>query len=716
MTNFKVEFLKDDQGDGVASAIVKPNGTRIELLRPDWLGIQVPKHLCSGFAPDLERPFAVQSSEFQPSTTEQATESWMPIISSLVFGEIVRRFSLAGAQEYPPAGLRVAIVEIPPQAAIERAIESVQALGRIVDVIAPAMTWAVPPEISVGPIDQRVLTSTMPPTDLLPSLVERALKLDDKFEKLLALAVVLALGQEAVFLAEGFGEIDGEAWTHDIDRQKRWFQVLKQWLDFLHGRINELVPLKVVLPRIHDDSRTKWRGSWLPVTTIRAVSFQIKLNLASKWRDDFISRIGMESPWDNGPVWAVKDRPTRDIVFCDPWPCPLENVHWWQNCLLGVATKLIDAALKGQSEQAWDVYETEVPWFRQSLAATISLAHSMEQFVGRKMLTEAASAGPEICAAPNTLIADEARLINKPYVVDLGEIWKVAENPSLLADERVAAPVRNEVRDTKGNIVEEKIVYHDSGNRLMTPVRNLAECVKLGIERMEEFRRVRSEETDLLMWWRGLRQAVHHEFVDAIFGHGWAWDSAIRKEQMLFEDYPPSGRSKEGWLPWVIAMKARNQHLPPNFPVPSEAELQNIGVDSEQDEEAFDIIVTRAGTIPGQDPFQQYRKPSRLRPVRQLALQGWHGKPEALDRTLQWLAAAKPEPGKMHWFTYVTISACVVLARWIHPAGSTPKVRAKLIDVLRFKQREAAESNEDHAVAARVWVDAYLKDRQPFPV
>jgi hypothetical protein len=438
--------------------------------------------------------------------------------------------------------------------------------------------------------------------------------------------------------------------------------------------------------------------------------------LASKWRDDFISRIGMESPWDNGPVWAVKDRLTRDIVFCDPWPCPLENVHWWQNCLFGIAAKLVEAALKGQAEKAWDVHEVEAPWFRQSLVTTISLAHSMEQFVGRKMLTEAASAGAEICAAPNTLIADEARLINKPYVSDPGEMWIVAENPSLLADERVAAPVRNEVRDTKGNIVEEKIVYHDSGNRLMTPVRNLAECVKLGIERMEEFRRIRSEESDLLIWWRELRQAVHHEFVDAIFGHGWAWDSAITKEQMLFEDYPPSGRSKEGWLPWVIAMKARNQHLPPNFPVPSEAELQNIGVDSEQDEEAFDIIVTRAGTIPGQDPFQQYRKPSRLRPVRQLALQGWHGKPEALDRTLQWLAAAKPEPGKMHWFTYVTISACVVLARWIHPARSTPKVRAKLIDVLRFKQREVAQSKEDHAVAARVWVDAYLKDRQPFPV
>ena len=62
MPNFKVEFLQGDQGDGVASAIVTPDGTRIELLRPDWLGIQVPEHLCSGLGPDLEQPFAVQLS------------------------------------------------------------------------------------------------------------------------------------------------------------------------------------------------------------------------------------------------------------------------------------------------------------------------------------------------------------------------------------------------------------------------------------------------------------------------------------------------------------------------------------------------------------------------------------------------------------------------------------------------------------------------------
>jgi hypothetical protein len=701
MAKLKIELLAVAKEASVASAIAHGDGQRTELVRYGQLNWRAEECLFSGSSPWLDWPEPYASSEVRQLSLEKDVNAWRPIVESCVYGEMVRRLGIHSRDADDADRIGDSAVEVHEFAEVKRGLAAIARLIGVVDVVEPAMIWAMHEHRA----DEagRAL-SPLPPLGLLPSIADAALRLDDKLARLLALSIVHAIGQEAVLLAEGYGESRDAVDAQHQDRRQRWFEVLREWLEYLDARCSSTVPLKIVLPLINDDSRERWRGAWLPVSTIRAISFQIKTNLASKKRDDFISRIGMESPWDGGPVWGIKSKPAHDVVFCDPWPRPLDHVHWWQTCLNEIGMKLVEAALVPDVLRESVEKEFEVPWFRQSMAATIALAHSAGQFVGRSKLTKAASFGPEVGAAPNTLAPEEARLIGRPFVVDPGEMWKVGENPSLLEDERVSTPVGD------------GIIYVDPGQRLHEVTRNLAEDVKHAVARMEEFRRMRVEEVQLLTWWKELKRAVHADFVEAVYGHGWPWDFAVTPTLMLNEDYPPTARCKGGWLPWVIAMKARNQHLPPGYPVPSETELANIGVDQEFDEEALDVMITRAGTIPEQDPYRAARRPSAARSVRQLVLQGWHGKAKAQTRALQWLAVANPEPGKFFWYAYVTICASIALARWVHPKGSVPKVRQKLVDVLRFRQNEAGKYNDAHARALEVWLDAFLASMQPCPV
>ncbi|MCA8935552.1 MAG: hypothetical protein KDB68_05050 [Planctomycetes bacterium] len=701
MMKVKLENLGDDAY--VVMAVEKGDGSSVLLLDGRQLDLPAPRSLFSGSTPWLDLPACFPFAQENERRLERDVHAWLPLTTSLVYGQLVRRLGLAGGREQDENPASETLVELPEYAEVSNGLQALETLTEIIDVLDPLMTWALQAAQERDVDGDEAMTSPLPPLGLLPAVADVATKLGDRFARVLALSVVHVVGQEAVLLSEGCGESQDAA-EHDVEqRRKRWFEVLKEWLQFLGDKNDELVPARIVLPRIIDNGRARYRGAWLPATTVRVISCQLKTNLASKKREDLISRIGMELPWMDGVLWGLKSKPANTVVMCDPYPRPLDHVHWWQTCLDGIGLKLIEAALKPEQFHQWDVLDVVVPWYRQSLAATIALAHSAEQFVGRKMLTLASKAGPETGAAPNALIADEARLISKPYVADPGEIWKVANDPTLLQDERVSTPVA------------EGIKYEDPSNRLGVASRNLAEDVKLGLSKMEEFRRIRETETQLVMWWRAFRPAVHADFLDQVFGHGWAWKDEVTEQQMLQQDYPPTVRFKGGWLPWVIAMRARNKRLPPNFAVPSAVDLENIGVDQQFDEEALDVMITRAGTIPDQDPYRDARKPSAQRAVRQLVLQGWYGKKAAQERALQWLAEARPETGKMWWYAYVTICTSIALARWIHPEGDKPKVRTKLVDVFRYRLDEAAGYDDTHAKSAQVWINSFLQPRQPFP-
>ncbi|GIK51423.1 MAG: hypothetical protein BroJett014_03960 [Planctomycetota bacterium] len=709
---------KKSQDEGAVSGIECGDGTIFEIITPQLLCLTPPKNLLSGFLPPLEKPLSVSLAAQKTGTRPDTIEFWEPVADALAYSALARTL-LSGREKARDEGkqeFKTEQQEVKETFDVRQCLSAIAKFAQITSALEPAWLWVLPDlaaQRAEG--DARKPTTCLPPEDLLAGVAESGLKLEDHLSKLLVLGVAHAIGQESVLLHAGWGEIPEEPWTVSNARRKHWFVIQSNWLDYLSGKLGETVDVRVVLARLNGEGLKRLASSWLPVASLRAVCLQLKRNIEGRAREDFVTRIGMALPWDERTVWASQSQPATDVPFCDAWPCPLDNLHWWQECLRCIALKLFeDALLRGKSNPL-DVLNLEVPFFRQSLAATLALAKPLRQHYGKNLLTKAAEFGEEIAASPNPFIPHLARLITQPRVIQPSDFFDVANDPAKVA-EGVATPagpgisypdisllLPNSKKELRVEFADSPIVMADAG-------RNLSRDVKWALGQMERFRRFQRHEAEMFLWWRGILADAPTD-LDFAFGTGWVWKPKTSLRAMTAADYPPSARCKDGWISWVIAMWARNEHLPPNLALPTLDELNATRTGAEQDDETLDVIASRAGTPPEADPYHKQRRPSGTRAVRLLALHGWLAKRDAQDRILQWLAEHQPQSGSSSAFFFTSVCCSIAAARWIHEH----KDRKTLGVFRRLQENAEALPNDPDAANAAAWLDAYLTHQHPFP-
>lgn len=709
---------QEPQDEGVVSGIVCGDGTTFEIVTTQLLSLTPPKNLLSGFLPPLEKPVSVSLSMQKAEVRPNTIEFWEPVADALAYSALARKL-LAGldkSEGEPKQEFKMAVQEVKETFDVRQCQSVATKFAEIVAALEPAWQW-VRPDLAAPLLDAdtRKPTTCLPPESLLAGIAESALKLEDGLSKLLVLGVAHAIGQESVLLHAGWGEIPEEPWTVSDARRRRWFAVQSNWLKYLSGKLGETVDVRVVLDRVNGEGLKRLASSWLPVASLRAVCLQLKRNVEGRAREDFVARVGMALPWDERTVWASQPHSATDLAFCDAWPCPLDHLHWWQECLRCIALKLFEDALLRGTANPFDVLDLQVPFFRQSLAATLALAKPLGQHHGKNLLTKAAEFGEEVAASPNPFIPQVARLITQPRVVQPSDFFDVANDPAKVA-EGVATPAGKDISYPDISLLllnskkELRVEFAGSPILMADAGRNLARDVKWALGQMERFRRFQRHEAEMFLWWRGILADAPTD-LDFAFGTGWVWNPKTSLRAMTAADYPPAARCKDGWISWVVAMWARNEHLPPNLPLPELSELDGTRTGAEQDDETLDVIASRAGTPPEADPYHGQRRPSGTRAVRLLALHGWFAKREAQDRILQWLAGHQPESGNSFAFFFTSVCCSIAAARWIHEHKDK-----KTLGVFQRLQRTAeALPNDPHAANAAAWLEAYLSCEHPFP-
>jgi hypothetical protein len=719
MKKCALKYLVSPQNNSgsVAAAIVGSDGTVIEITTPALLLRTPAKNLVSGFLPPLEKPIGVNVAALKAASRPDTLGFWEPVANALAYSALARTLlpPIEDVKDNGGQEFKTEIVDVNETLHVRQCLRTVSLFAEVVAALEPAWSWVTPDLAALSPNDAKSPTKCVPPEDLLPRIAESALRLTDEHAKLLVLGVAHAIGQESVLLHAGWGEVPGEAWTVNEARRKHWFAVQDNWLKYLSAKTEQSVKVRVLLSRVNDDGLRRFASSWLPVASLRAVSLQLKRNIEGRAREDFVTRIGMALPWDERTVWASKSHPATDVPFCDAWPCPLDHLHWWQECLQSIALKLFEDALLHGTPHSYDVLNLEVPLFRQFLAATLALAKPLGQHHGKNLISKAAEQGEEVAAAPNPFIPHLARLISAPRVIQPTDFFDVATNPAKVA-EGVAAPagpdisypdisllLPNSKKELRVEFAGSPIVMHDAG-------RNLARDVKWALGQMETFRRFQRHEAEMFLWWRDLLAEAPTDLGFA-FGTGWPWAPKTNLRAMTTADYPPSARCRDGWISWVIAMWARNEHLPPNLPLPTIDELNATRTGAEQDDEALDVLASRAGTLPEADPYHAQRRPSGTRALRLLALYGWFAKERAQKPILQWLAAHQPQAGKSFAFFFTSVCCTIACARWVHEHKDK-----KMLGVLRRLQAEGESlSDEADAANAAAWLDAFLSYKRAFP-
>jgi len=715
-----LKFLvpQQSQEEGMVSAIECSDGTTFEIVTPQLLCLAPPKHLLSGFLPSLEKPLSVNLSVQKMELRPDTIEFWEPVADALAYSALVRTL-VAGSDkadgEAKPE-FKTEVLKVMGTLHVQHCLNAIAKFNEIVSALQPAWLWVLPDLfVPRAEGDATKPTVCLPPEDLLAVVAESGLKLEDPLSKLLVLGVAHAIGQESVLLHAGWGEIPKEPWTVSEARRKHWFVVQSNWLKYLSGKLGETVGVRVVLDRVSGEGLRRLASSWLPVASLRAVCLQLKRNVEGRAREDFVARIGMALPWDERTVWANKSQPATEVSFCDAWPCPLDHLQWWQECLRCIALKLFENALLRGKSAPLDVLDLQVPFFRQSLAATLALAKPLGQHHGKNLLTKAAEFGEEVAASPNPFIPHVARLITQPRIIQPSDFFDVANDPAKVA-EGVATPagkdisypdisllLQNSKKEMREEFADSPIVMADAG-------RNLAGDVKWALGQMERFRRFQRHEAEMFLWWRGM-VADAPTNLNFAFGTGWAWAPKTSLRAMQAADYPPSARCRDGWISWVIAMWARNDRLPPNLPLPSLDDLNATRTGSEQDDEALDVLASRAGTPPEADPYHRQRRPSGTRALRLLALHGWFAKEHAQKTILQWLAAHQPQAGNSFGFFFVSVCCTVACARWVHEYKD-----AKMLGVLRRLQADAESLSDDaDAANAAAWLETFLSYEPAFP-
>lgn len=647
---------------------------------------------------DLER----HRTNCRPDTIE----FWQPVAEGLAFKALAPLVFMnrPGTSVGPDTGY-----SIPKTKVVSDCLAAISEFERVAGILQPAWAWVQP---DLGASSSAVggrRTTTLPPVDLLPSLTRAAEQLEDSVSRLMVLGVAHAIGQEASFLHAGWGYSKED---RSEVRQKHWYSVQQCWLKYLEERLECTVEVRAVLTGQGDWER--FASSWLPVASLRAVSVQLKRNLEGRAREDFVTRIGMALPWADQTRWATFSRAEQGTVFCDAWPHPLDHLLWWQSCLEAIALKLFQVALQKGMASPLRVIDLQLPFYRQSLAATLAVARPLGQNQGKGSLTAACALPLEAGAAPNYLIPHLARLIPRPRNAPPADFSQLADDPSNVA-EGVATPagpgftypnfalvLPNAKPDLEATVGGIKVSLSDAG-------RNLGRDVKWAVGTMREFQRFQRREAEMFLWWRDLLVEAPTS-LEFAFGSGWVWNHWHTMETLTSEDYPPSARCKLGWLAWVIAMWARNDKLPANLPVPSTEELDAVGVEDELSNEAKDVMAQRGGTPDEMDPYHGQRRLSRGRPLRILALQGWFGKVTAQERILQWLANHQPQQGKSLGFFFSAVCCSIAAARRVHELRDP-----KLIGVLSHLQK-VAETLEDHDAAnGAAWLHSYLSYAKPFP-
>jgi len=605
-----------------------------------------------------------------PSTTLSEDWLWKPVTRALAWSAVAEILQRGSEGDKAPMQLGEASTEFRERPTTRKCIEATEKFCLLLECIRPLWQWHRPPGNQSAP------ERSVPPTELLPSAVEAAIGVDDPLVRGIALAIILAAGQE-VFLRH---RVSGDGKDGD------WYQVGKAWVDYLSRHHARETDIQFRLQG--RDSVEYFRSTWLPASTIRTVG--VRLGMGGNRKKDFVARLGYWHPWRSkkGVIWLAPS------LRCDAVPTFTTNsvpaiIRWWLPPLRRSAGLLLAEAAAAWQQRPFPEYPTLcLPWHRQALTATVAVSAALRIFDFRTAINKAAKLREARGEFPNYLSVTASACL---------EGRKTGEPP--LPTDRF--PFFIPVDEERTNIA-----------------RDLRDALK----GMPEYESIVAMETALLDWWHPLFFPMYY---DATQWHGTAeaWLAAVGadRESPSYRDVPPTTRISGAWLKSVMAFYARCRKWPPHMSVPGKAELLKVFPDFRYAEYNRQVEVTDRGK---DDDFQvagDGMKGMDKNPLVRLTLAGWFLKGE--ERILDYLGLRRPGEHPSGQWGWPSIGAAIAAAAFIHGPDERLKARGKLgvkenlCEALSCRMREAAgQAEEDEGVNIADWLERFLDYDKPFPV